>query len=78
VGGDYGINLVIGSNRTPLAFTDFLHLARFMLYKTATGGLPFPDPTQRRQALFSSAALCIFSTGRRALSVFDHCPYLNL
>jgi hypothetical protein len=69
----------IGSNRTALAFTDFLHLARFVLYKAATGGLPFPDLTQRHQASFSLAALCTFSTGRRAPSVFDRsCPNLKL
>jgi hypothetical protein len=41
-----------------------------VLYKTATGGLPFPDLTQRYQALFSLAALCIFSTeGERCPSL---------
>jgi hypothetical protein len=32
-----------------------------VLYKTATGGLPFPDLTQRHQALFSLAALCVLA-----------------
>jgi len=63
----------------PASDIDIVHLARFVLYKTATGGLPFPDLPQRHQVLLSLAALCIFSTGRRALSAFDRsCPNLNL